>query len=477
MKFTKMQTMKHPSFTLYGMAAGLILSLGSSCLAQDNPVVNKLFSDHMVLQRGMPVPVWGTAKSGTMITVKFGRQEKTAEADKDGKWMVRLDAMKTSIVPAKMIITATTGSAPANIADVLVGDVYLCGGQSNMEFTMKEIKADEDMAKANFPLIRHSKHGNGWNVCSPNTIGDFTGVGFYFGRRIHMETGIPIGLLNNSIGGSFIQSWIPPEGLEAVPVLKESEDKQRAGYGQFHTTHTQALMPFSIKGMLWYQGEANTVNGGDPNYFQEMKALITGLRCAWNEGAFPVCFVQLANTVGISANPADVDGEAIIRMHQFKSLGIINTGMAVAIDIGTVPNIHPPNKFDVGNRLALWALAKDYGRDNLVYSGPLYKSMKIEGAKIRIAFDHVGKGLMLGKKDGLNPVVKNPTGKLRHFAIAGKNKRWVWADAVIDGNRVVVSSPDVPKPVAVRYAHCNRVEGCNLYNEDGLPASPFCTEN
>ena len=231
---------------------------------------------------------------------------------------------------------------------------------------------------------------------------------------------------------------------------------------------------FPIKGALWYQGEAN---GGDGDiYTTKMQALIGGWRAAWKQGDFPFYFVQLATFLPPNENPAGGDGWAKIRCAQMKALAIPHTGMASAIDIGDAGNIHPTNKQDVGKRLALWALARDYGKPGIVPSGPLYQAMKIEGGKIRLAFDYVGSGLMVGKKDGRQPTVEDPAGKLARFAIAGADKQWVWANAVIDDNAVVVSSDKVPNPVAVRYAFTTNTSGANLYNREGLPASPFRTD-
>ena len=515
--------MKNRYFKLCGMAALVVAALSAVCLAQDNPVVSKLFSDHMVLQREMPVPVWGTAKPGTKVTVKFAQQEKTGEADKDGKWLLRLDALKAASAPAEMIITSATGNTPLKIADVLVGDVYLCSGQSNMAFTMNELRATEDMAKADFPVIRHSRCGDGWAVCSPATIGEFSGVGYYFARKLVQETGIPIGLLNNAVSGSPIEQWIESEGFKSAPALRDLELKRMATYRKAVASHladmdawlasardaiatgkdfaaqpkppennnpnygglygcTERLIPFAIRSMLWYQGESNG-DDSDDLYLQKLKALITGWRKVWNQGDFPAYVVQLASFMNSNPNPEGGDGWAGVRMAQLKCLvSIKNTGLAVIIDIGEPGNAHPPNKLDTGTRLALWALAKDYGRKELTYSGPLYKSMNVEGNTIRITFDHVGKGLMVGSKKDQAPVQEVPGGKLKQFAIAlsdpaaPKGLKWSWAEAVIDGDTVVVSCPEVQQPVAVHYAYSSNPEGCNLYNKDGLPASPFRTE-
>ena len=212
------------------MVALFVTSLSVAGLAQDNPVVSKLFSDHMVLQRGMLVPVWGTCKAGTMVTVKFGAQEKSAEAHKDGKWMVKLDALKASVTPAELTITSATGNAPVKVADVLVGEVYLCGGQSNMAMYMKELSANDEIAKAGFPLLRQSRLGEGWAVCSPATNSDFCATSYYFGRRMVQETGVPIGTLNTALSGTPIEKWIEPEGFKSEPALREMEIKYMAGY-------------------------------------------------------------------------------------------------------------------------------------------------------------------------------------------------------------------------------------------------------
>jgi sialate O-acetylesterase len=227
--------------------------------------------------------------------------------------------------------------------------------------------------------------------------------------------------------------------------------------------------------MLWYQGESNGNEGA--SYLYKLRVLIGGWRKLWGQGDFPLYVVQLPNFQQANDNPAGGDGWAKIREAQLKALAIPNTGVIITIDVGEPGNIHPKNKFDVGERLARWAVAKDYGKKDLVYSGPLYKGMKVEGNKVRISFDHVGSGLMVGKKEGRRPTEEVKDGQLKRFAVAGADKKWVWADAVIEKDTVVVSSPDVPNPVAVRYAFSGNPEGCNLYNKEGLPASPFRTDD
>ena len=506
--------------------------------AHADVILNAVFTDHMILQRDMPVPVYGTAEPGEKVTVAFAGKEKSVVADKDGKWSVKLDAMKVSTTPAVMTVS---GKNKLTLNDILMGDIWICSGQSNMEWVLGACNRPDDLAQANVPMIRlYQMRGTAaptprtefnclpWTPCTPESVKNFPAVGYYFGRKVLQETGVPIGLIRSALGGTAIEPWTPYAELAMVPELakeKEILDQQiktyvdtlaalplkitnyvsearkalssntqlpeppvlpvypisnnpKRDWNCLYNGHIHALTRFAIKGVLWYQGEGNTTNA--ETYFAKKRALIGGWRRAWDQGDFPFYFVQLANY----GNPdtiagADDGGWAKLRMAQLKSLAITNTGMAVAIelaDIGNPHDVHAKNKKDVGERLALWALAKDYGKKNLVYSGPLFKDMKVEGAKIRIAFDSVGSGLTVATKKGYDPVVKEPRGKLRKFAIAGDDKKWVWADAVIDGKTVVVSSPEVPKPVAVRYAFAANPDGCNLYNNEGLPASPFRTD-
>jgi sialate O-acetylesterase len=268
----------------------------------------------------------------------------------------------------------------------------------------------------------------------------------------------------------------PAQPTQPVP-------QRDVGYGTLFTPHTLPLIPFAIKGMIWYQGEANGPEGG--LYADKMNALFTGLRKAWSQGDFPVYFVQLPN---FSGQPNDIElGDENFsgtRLAQFKALkSIPNTGMAVTIDTSDTGDLHPNNKRDVGDRLAQWALVRDYGRKDLICSGPLYKGMKIEGSKIRVMFDSIGKGLIIGKKNGEEQMKEVPAEKLGCFALAiedpssPKGLKWSWAEAVIDGDTVVVSSPEIQNPVAVRYACICNPTGNKLYNKDGLPASPFRTDN
>ncbi len=519
------------------MIAALLFAAGS---ASADVTMNGIFTDHMVLQRDIPVAVFGKADPGETVTVSFAGQEKSATADKDGQWRVKLETMKASAPPAAMTVE---GKNKITLNDIVIGDVWICSGQSNMAMGLSGCKRPEDITTAEFPLLRQFQPPNlvanhqlsdvkgAWVVCSPQSAATFTAVGFHFGRRLHQETGIPIGLIKVAWTATAIEPWISTAGLAAIPELaKEKElldlkiaayvdlldampqmldayvaearkaisgnaelptpidfpvypigDSGPAGWHCLYNGMIHPLVNVSIKGVIWYQGESNG-NEGD-SYFQKKRALIGGWRQAWNQGDFPFYFVQLASFGDPKQfmSPSNDNGWPKLRMAQLKTLTLPNTGMAVAIDLadnspGNSDPIHPKNKKEVGERLALWALAKDYGKKDLVYSGPLYKEMKIEGDKIRILFDHVGSGLTVATKKDYEPIKKDPQGKLQRFAIAGEDKKWVWANAVIDGATVLCSSPEVPEPVAVRYAFAQNPEGCNLYNNEGLPASPFRTD-
>lgn len=278
--------------------------------------------------------------------------------------------------------------------------------------------------------------------------------------------------------GKWLLSTSLPANLKRIPILPHPIDRHGVGgHGWFRTQSLyngmiHPLIPFPIKGMLWYQGEGAN---GVP-YYHRMRAMVETMRKEKGRD-FPVYLVQLPNYGPATDDPSGDGPEKWpgTREQMFKCLQIPNTGVAVTIDVGDAADLHPPNKKDVGERLALWALARDYGK-KIVFSGPLYKGMRLGGGRIRVSFDSVGSGLMAGRKDGLKPTLEDKGAKLKRFAIAGEDRNWVWADAVIDGNTVVVSSPQVPKPVAVRYAFAMNPTGCNLYNKEGLPASPFRTD-
>ena len=481
---------------VFRLSAWMFVLLLSAAPALADVKTPSLFGDNMVLQRGQAVPVWGTAEKGEKVTVTFGDQEKSATAGDDGKWQVKLDALEASAEPRELTVS---GNNKLTFNNVVVGEVWICSGQSNMEWTVNgALQPDVERKAADYPMIRHIKvphtpsdkpldNFNGkWDLCSEQTVGNFTAVGYYFGRELHNELEVPVGLINSSWGGTRIEPWTPLIGFEqikddadfAAGIIEKIVNNKLGGGHQEPTKLYRGmihpLVPYAFKGAIWYQGESN--GGEGISYYYKKHALVDGWRTAWDQGDFPFYWVQLANFTNDRRTPEGGDGYARVRDAERKALDIENTGMAVIIDIGETRDIHPKNKQDVGKRLAQWALAKDYGRD-VVPSGPLFTKHAVEGKTIRCYFDHVGDGLMIGKKEGLEPVVKVQDGKLERFAIANEDRQWVWADAKIEGDTIVVSSPDVSKPVAVRYAYSANPLGANLYNEAGLPASPFRTDD
>ena len=476
-----------------------------------------LFTDHMVLQRDVEVPVWGTADPGEAVKVTFNGQTRTTTAGADGKWMVRLDKLKAG-GPYEMEIQ---GRNFITIHDVLVGEVWLATGQSNMVFTVSKKAAffagmfdeDQEIAAANFPQIRMYTERvvkaytpqdtalGDWKVCSPDTVGAFSAIGYLFARDLQQELHVPVGIVTVAFGASTAEAWLPRDSLAGDPLLKPLLDRfdAREAYFRNHPHAMSAdappapmtlnarsagpktgplfdptddqheptvlfngmmhpVIPYAVRGAIWYQGES-IVGGraGVELYPHVMDTLVTTWRNLWGEGDFPFYAVQLAALKNVSNNP-------MVREEQARILSLPDTGLAVTIDVGDPDNVHPKDKEPVGRRLALIALAKTYGR-HVEYSGPVYSSMKIEGHAIRLRFTHADGGL----------VAKG--GPLKWFQIAGEDQRFVDADAVIDGDAVVVKSPQVPAPVAVRYAWDNYPDGANLYNAAGLPAAPFRTDN
>jgi sialate O-acetylesterase len=456
---------------------------------QADVVVSPLFSDCVMLQRGQPIRVWGCAEPGEEVRVSLGEATASVAADAQGQWLIELPARDVG----EDLELVVEGRNRIVVKDVILGDIWLCAGQSNMAWPLHACAAKDDIKVADFPRIRRIKIANEasieprdeppvktpWQRCSPDTVGAFTGVGFYFAREVQGKTGVAIGLLDDNWNGTRIERWIAGEGAAAVPELAKEYAARKGGWSDIHNAMIHPLARFPIKGVLWYQGESNG-NEGD-SYFHKLRALIGGWRQQWGRGDLPFYIVQLSNGGAPNDDPAGGAGCMRLREAQARALTIPRTGLAIAID--TVPlkeaqaNLHSTNKHDVGVRLAQWALHHDYGMTGLEPSGPLFQSMTVEGERIRISFTHVGSGLMLGSKSGREPVVEDKAGPLRRWAIAGADKKWVWAEATIDGDTVVVSSPDVPAPVAVRYAYSSNPEGANLYNRADLPAAPFRTDS
>ena len=479
----------------------LIFALGCAFASTSHADVKlpAVIGSHMVLQRAQACPIWGWADVGEEVTVEFAGQKLTTKADGQGRWSVSLRAMKASATPRTMTVT---GKNKLVLEDLLVGEVWLCSGQSNMEWPVSaSANPKEEIASGNYPRIRHIKiphrpsakpesdvTTDGWQVCSSNTVGNFSAVGYFFGRKLMEDLDVPVGLIGCNWGGTRIEPWTPPVGFQSVPALKkdfadkldtfpalnEKKDKDKKvvldaeGRPVMEVNHQSALAlyngmvhplePFAIRGALWYQGESN--NGEGMLYHEKMKALIAGWRSVWSNPHMPFYFVQLAPfTYG-----GDGTKLAGIWEAQTATLDVPHTGMAVTTDIGHLKDIHPKNKQEVGRRLALWALTKTYGKRGIVFSGPLYDDMKIRGNKIELSFDHVGGGLI--SRDGK---------ALTHFTIAGEDKNFVEARAEIVGKKIVVSSEAVTKPVAVRFAMHQQAEP-NFCNKAGLPASPFRTD-
>jgi sialate O-acetylesterase len=466
----------------------------------------RVFGDHMVLQAGEPVPVWGWGRPGESVTVRFGAQEKRAvAAAADGRWQVVLDPLAVSAEPAVLTIA---GAETVTCSDVLVGEVWLCSGQSNMAKPLGEAGRQkpttnhvEELRNANFPLIRlfqlqrsqqnapaadvgavgnpGDKPGRAaWTVCSPASLDGlkFSAVGYFFGRKLHQELNVPVGLINASVGGTRIEPWIPPAGFAGVPALAEFAQACRtpgarveeADLCTLYNGMIAPLVPFALRGVLWYQGESNIYAGGVSNYADKMTALINGWRGAWRH-ELPFYYVQVAPLLyHVTRTDYVVSPEVAPELWeaQTATLRLPRTGMVVTTDlVEDLTDIHPPEKRAVGERLARWALAGDYGRRDLEVSGPLFRRLEIQGARAILHFDHVGGGLVVKGDRPLN-----------WFVIAGADGKFFPGKAAIEGSTVVVTSARVPAPRVVRFAW-DEAARPNFFNSAGLPAVPFRTDN
>ena len=435
----------------------------------------KIIGDHMVLQQKLPVSVWGWADPGEKVTVTLGQSKVATMADAGGKWIAVCDAMEAG-GPCEMTVA---GNNTITVKDVLVGEVWVCSGQSNMAMSVSGANnPQEEIAAADYPNIRLFTVGNriaaspqddcngAWAACSPKTVGGFSATAYFFGRHLHKEVSVPVGLINTSWGGTVAEAWTSHEGLlgeaDFAPILQRAATFNPENPNQASVLHNGMIRPLTalaIRGAIWYQGESNVSRAAQ--YQKLFPAMITDWRTQWGLGDFPFLFVQLAPFRYGGQDPRNC---AELWEAQRLTLSLANTGMAVTTDIGNVTDIHPKNKQEVGRRLALWALAKTHGKD-LVYSGPLYESMSAEDGKIRVKFQHVGGGLV-AKDD-------QPLG---YFTIAAADGKFVPATAAIDGDTVVVHSEEVAEPVAVRFAWRDDAEP-NLFNKEGLPASPFRTDD
>jgi len=475
-----------------------------------------LFSDGMVLQQERPVRIWGTAEAGEKVSVSVAGAKGEATADVQGRWSVEVGPLKAG-GPHEMTVA---GSNTLTVKDVLVGEVWLCSGQSNMQMSVDwgvfgpggSPQSEKQIAEANYPQLRMftveravagepaADVKGRWSVCRDRAVLKWSAVGYFFGRELHQKLKVPVGLIRSAVGGTPIESWMSRESLMAVnetakggvqwwdgEIAKFDEAAFQKEYAAWQAAAETAkaagvkeprkpvrvtenpwrpnglyngmirpLMPYGIRGAIWYQGEANA--GKAAQYRETFPGMIRAWRQEWGQGEFPFLFVQLANFKARLDTPAD-SAWAELREAQRLTLSVPKTAMAVAIDIGEAEDIHPKNKLDVGRRLALGALAVAYDQ-KLVYSGPLVAGAKAEGGAVRLSFDSVGGGLVASGD------------ALKGFAVAGADGKYIWAQAKIDGATVVVSSDAVAEPVSVRYAWADNPE-CNLYNAEGLPASPF----
>lgn len=472
-----------------------------------------ILSNSMVVQRNLPVHVWGMAGPAEEVAVSFRGETKSTAADALGRWSVYLRPGEAG-GPFELTVV---GRNRITLRDILAGDVWIASGQSNMEWPVGwSADPERERAAANLPNVRLARTmhrvsdypldgwiGQQWASCSPASVEHFSAVAYHFGRNLHERLKVPIGLIQTAWGGTPIEAWTSMRGLSSEPALMPVFQE----WARMTETHATALLrhpqvladwklaaarakaeglqapeqpalrrgpggpwqpaglfnamiapltEFAIRGVIWYQGEANTATERAPWYRHALPALIRDWRRAWGIGDFPFLFVQLAN---YDAAPDSMWPE--VREAQRESLSVTNTGMAVTIDIGEPGDIHPRNKRDVGRRLALVARAMVYG-DSITYSGPLMRQVTVEGAAARIWFDHVGSGL----------VARDTNGTLHGFEVRSREGRYLPAEARIDGRTVLISSPEVPVPARVRYSWADNPKG-NLFNAEGLPASPF----
>ena len=507
----------------------LTLFLAPSLLFAELSVPH-FFSDHMVIQRERAASIWGKADAGADVTVTFKGKSASTKAGADGRWRAQLDTGAADSAGA--VLTVSAGADKVEIKDVLVGEVWFASGQSNMFYTMNRspeytgLIAESKhpaLRMFNAPLVTAAEDQEdiegSWQASTPETVPGFSAVAFFFARKLHLELGIPVGVIKSAWGGKPVETFTSREALNTLPGTKALVDamlKDEAGFdlakaeaayttkleqwkatmaaakgksveerkrlpkkpdapkrpllteGKPGVLYAAMIHPFAgytMRGAIWYQGEGNAKPGAVP-YDQTLPLMINDWRKRWAD-EFSFYYVQLANFRSPSTAPGTPDPWALVQDRMRLVLGTTpKTGMAITNDVGEANDIHPKNKKDPGERLARWALAKDYGQD-LIYSGPLFRSSAVKDGAIRVTFDQSGTGLK--SRDG---------GALKRFEIAGADKVWHWADAKIDGtDSVIVSSKEVKQPAAVRYAWAANPEGVNLINSDGLPASVFRTDD
>jgi sialate O-acetylesterase len=516
-----MQKQRHLTAVMLAVGIGLTwLAAYARAEVKLPPVI----SSHMVLQRDMAVPIWGTAAAGEKVTVSFRGQEKSATADDQGKWLVRLDPLKAG-GPDPLKIAA---SNQITLEDVLVGEVWVGSGQSNMQMGVGSYTAGDQvlagLAAQTYPRLRLIRSGGSpWQEATPDNNQKFSAILFSFGVPLQKDLDVPLGLLVGAVGGTPSGFWLSEEMYQADAACKQVVAKVAATYnpeaalkkyetdlaawekasaqatqegkkpprkpdtplkpgecrakvGHLFEANIRPFMPFGMRGVLWDQGESGTAIEGVDQYTM-MGALIRGWRKDWGQGDFPFLYVQKPSGGGCAWDPADpvtcraeafsplpstVPGDGGYRETHIRIMQYPNTAMVTSIDLG--PGIHPSNKSGYGARAARVALGLVYDRKVEIY-GPVYQSHKVEGNKVRVSFTHVGQGLAF-----------KPGEKLQGFAVAGEDKAFHWADAQIDGQTVVLTCDKVPAPAAVRYGWSQNLRWANLFNSDGLPAIPFRTD-
>ena len=485
------------------LAAGLALLLAPGA-ARADVALAPIFGDHMVLQQGVPVPIWGTAASNEAVTVSFAGRTQTAQADAKGLWKVTLDPLAVSAAGRDLVVS---GRNTVTVRDVLVGEVWFCSGQSNMAWPLSRSAGYSNLAaEAVSSTVTFRVNGGptaSWRPAVPAAVRDFSGVAFFFGRELHRGLGVPVGLICRAVGGTKIELWTPLAATEAsewggpwMRLLRSGatqkaaaeyaattrvwqaatadwDRRRKAGepvgaapvrpvppagfdaaasirpevFGSLYATLVAPCIPYAIRGAIWYQGESNKEDG--MLYRLKLETMISALRQAWGQGPFPFLFVQIAP---VGSTPA-------LWQAQLSALAITNTGMSVSTDLGA-GGLHPFDKASVGKRLSLWALARTYNRPGIVYSGPLFRSAEAEAGAMRVRFDHAA-GLKTA--DGKAPAA---------VEVAGTNGVFVGAGASIDGETLVASNAAVAAPVLVRMGWAGSALP-NLVNAEGLPASPF----
>ena len=452
-----------------------------------------IFADHMVLQRGKPIPVWGTATPGMKVKISFAGKEQSVTAAKDGTWSVLLPVQRASAAPRVLRIQADT---TMEFTDVLVGEIWLCSGQSNMEKPIgPRVRQkptdnwDAELAAANVPLLRLysvarkgrpdiTLPGDCWTACTPETLKAqaFSAAAYHFGRELARTLGVPVGLIHSSYGGTRIEAWTPPEAFSTEPSLasyataaRDSSKYEGVEVSGLYKSMIAPVVPYGLRGIIWYQGESNCSHADGLAYIDKMRALITGWRTVWRDRTLPFYFVHLAPyNYSDSKGVLKVTKDALPMLWeaQVKALSIPGTGLVPTLDIAPDPtDIHPTNKTEVGLRLAHLALSRNYDVRGLEPDCPRYDTMSVRKDGLRLNFSFTGRGLTTHG-------AKEPS----QFQVAGADRVFKPASVRISGSRIILSSVDVPVPVAARYAW-NEAAQAEIFNSSGLPLLPFRTDS